>query len=55
MTATKSASTSFTYDAKGNLSKVTPPAPLGTTTYTYDAQGRPETVTDGRGIKTVYQ
>ncbi|MFD7242355.1 RHS repeat-associated core domain-containing protein [Streptomyces massasporeus] len=55
MTTTKSVSTSFTYDAKGNLSKATPPAPLGATTYTYDAQGRPETVTDGRGIKTVYQ
>ncbi|MGW0337138.1 RHS repeat-associated core domain-containing protein [Streptomyces sp. NPDC003011] len=46
--------TSFTYDAKGNLSKVTPPAPLGTTMYTYDALGRVETATDGRGIKTVY-
>ncbi|MER7900823.1 RHS repeat-associated core domain-containing protein [Streptomyces sp. NPDC096046] len=46
--------TSFAYDAKGNLKKVTPPAPLGTTTYTYDALGRVETVTDERGIKTVY-
>ncbi|MFI2720720.1 RHS repeat-associated core domain-containing protein [Streptomyces collinus] len=46
--------TSFEYDTKGNLKKVTPPAPLGTTTYTYDALGRVETVTDGRGIKTVY-
>lgn len=46
--------TSFTYDAKGNLSKATPPAPMGATTYTYDALGRPETVTDGRGIKSVY-
>ncbi|MEU9983571.1 RHS repeat-associated core domain-containing protein [Streptomyces sp. NPDC050856] len=46
--------TSFTYDTKGNLSKVTPPAPLGTVTYTYDALGRVETVTDGRGIKSVY-
>ncbi|MFB7931965.1 RHS repeat-associated core domain-containing protein [Streptomyces sp. NPDC056039] len=54
MSATKSVSTSFTYDTKGNLSKVTPPAPLGSTTYTYDALGRPETVTDGRGIKSVY-
>ncbi|WP_435897588.1 RHS repeat-associated core domain-containing protein [Streptomyces albidoflavus] len=54
MTTTKSVSTAFTYDAQGNLTKVTPPAPLGATTYTYDALGRPETVTDGRGIKTVY-
>ena len=46
--------TSFSYDGKGNLSKVTPPAPLGPTTYTYDALGRVETATDGRGIKTVY-
>ncbi|MER6159536.1 RHS repeat-associated core domain-containing protein [Streptomyces sp. NPDC001868] len=46
--------TSFTYDAQGNLKKVTPPAPLGATTYTYDALGRVETATDGRGIKTVY-
>jgi RHS repeat-associated protein len=46
--------TSFTYDAKGNLSKVTPPAPLGATTYTHDALGRVETAVDGRGIKTVY-
>jgi RHS repeat-associated protein len=54
MSDTKSVSTSFEYDTKGNLKKVTPPAPLGSTTYTYDALGRPETVTDGRGIKTVY-
>ncbi|MFF3350921.1 RHS repeat-associated core domain-containing protein [Streptomyces sp. NPDC002779] len=46
--------TSFTYDTKGNLSKVTPPAPLGQTTYTYDALGRVKTVTDGRAIQTVY-
>ncbi|MER5834935.1 RHS repeat-associated core domain-containing protein [Streptomyces sp. NPDC002130] len=55
MSATKSVSTSFLYDTKGNLAKVTPPAMLGTTTYTYDALGRPETVTDGRGIKTTYE
>ncbi|MGW5604480.1 RHS repeat-associated core domain-containing protein, partial [Streptomyces rochei] len=46
--------TSFTYDSKGNLVKVKPPAPLGETTYTYDALGRVETVKDGRGITTVY-
>ncbi|MFC8201655.1 RHS repeat-associated core domain-containing protein [Streptomyces sp. NPDC057298] len=46
--------TSFHYDTKGNLDKVTPPSPLGTTLYTYDDLGRPETVVDGRGIKTVY-
>ncbi|KAF3463258.1 RHS repeat-associated core domain-containing protein [Streptomyces sp. Tu 3180] len=46
--------TSFEYDTKGNLKTVTPPAPPGKTEYTYDALGRVETVTDGRGIKTVY-
>ncbi|MGW7199040.1 RHS repeat-associated core domain-containing protein [Streptomyces chryseus] len=46
--------TSFTYDAKGNLSKVTPPAPLGVTTYTYDGLGRPATAKDGRGVTTLY-
>ncbi|MGW0917186.1 RHS repeat-associated core domain-containing protein [Streptomyces sp. NPDC002784] len=46
--------TSFTYDTKGNLSKVTPPAPLGESTYTYDALGRVKTVTDGRAIQSVY-
>ncbi|CAL9641162.1 hypothetical protein SUDANB60_06306 (plasmid) [Streptomyces sp. enrichment culture] len=47
--------TSFTYDGKGNLIKVKPPAPLGETTYTYDALGRVATVKDGRGITTVYR
>ncbi|MFG3155363.1 RHS repeat-associated core domain-containing protein [Streptomyces sp. NPDC048219] len=47
--------TSFAYDDRGNLWKVKPPAPLEETTYTYDALGRVETVTDGRGIKTVYE
>lgn len=46
--------TKFTYDAKGNLTKVTPPNPLGATTYTYDSAGRAESSVDGRGIKTVY-
>ncbi|MFC7305112.1 RHS repeat-associated core domain-containing protein [Streptomyces monticola] len=43
--------TQFTYDAKGNLSKVTPPKPLGETTYTYDQAGRATSTTDGRGTK----
>ncbi|GAA3492144.1 RHS repeat-associated core domain-containing protein [Streptomyces cremeus] len=46
--------TKFQYDAKGNLTEVTPPAPLGKTTYTYDALGRIETMTDGRGVNAVY-
>ncbi|MET9800298.1 RHS repeat-associated core domain-containing protein [Streptomyces sp. NPDC006368] len=55
MSGTKSVSTSFTYDAKGNLTKVTPPAPLGVTTYTYDALGRTATAKDGRGVTTLYE
>ncbi|NUV77949.1 RHS repeat-associated core domain-containing protein [Streptomyces fungicidicus] len=46
--------TSFTYDAKGNLTKVTPPSPLGETKYTYDDLGRPKTATDGRGTTVEY-
>ncbi|MFJ8938802.1 RHS repeat-associated core domain-containing protein [Streptomyces sp. NPDC102365] len=54
MSSTKTVTTSFRYDAKGNLDTVTPPAPLGKTTYTYDELGRTETVKDARGITTVY-
>ncbi|MEU1017146.1 RHS repeat domain-containing protein [Streptomyces sp. NPDC005898] len=54
MSSTKTVKTSFAYDAKGNLTKVTPPKPLGETTYTYDSLGRTETLTDGRGIKKVF-
>ncbi|MFJ6841543.1 RHS repeat-associated core domain-containing protein [Streptomyces griseoluteus] len=46
--------TSYSYDGQGNLSKTTPPSPLGATTYTYDALGRPATVLDGRGVTTTY-
>jgi YD repeat-containing protein len=46
--------TSFTYDDKGNLTKVTPPDPMGGTTYTYDALGRPVTVTNGNGTEVTY-
>jgi len=46
--------TSFTYNTKGDLTKVDAPAPLGDTTYTYDALGRPATVTDGGGVVTTY-
>ncbi len=54
MSASKTVKTSFTYDDKGNLTKVTPPKPLGQTTYTYDALGRTETLTEGRGVKKVF-
>ncbi|MFG3315608.1 RHS repeat-associated core domain-containing protein [Streptomyces albidoflavus] len=46
--------TSFSYDAKGNLTKVTPPNPLGETKYTYDELGRTKTATDGRGTTVEY-
>lgn len=54
MTSTKTVTTDFHYDSKGNLDWAKAPAPLGRTTYTYDFLGRTETVTDARGIKTVY-
>ncbi|WP_369211725.1 RHS repeat-associated core domain-containing protein [Streptomyces flavofungini] len=54
MSSTKTVKTSFTYDDKGNLAKVTPPKPLGESTYTYDSLGRTETLTDGRGVKKVF-
>jgi RHS repeat-associated protein len=47
--------TEHTYDADGNLTTVTPPAPLGTTTYTYDSLGRVTSVTDGNGDTTDYK
>ncbi|MEU3552221.1 RHS repeat-associated core domain-containing protein [Streptomyces longwoodensis] len=46
--------TSYDYDSKGNLTKVTPPSPLKAITYTYDDLGRQKTMTDGRGITTTY-
>ncbi|MFF0889387.1 RHS repeat-associated core domain-containing protein [Streptomyces sp. NPDC003456] len=54
MTSTKTVTTDFKYDSKGNLKTVKAPAPLGETTFTYDALGRTETVTDARGVKKVY-
>ncbi|MCX4414940.1 DUF6531 domain-containing protein [[Kitasatospora] papulosa] len=55
MTSTKSVSTTFTYDAQGNLKTVTAPAPLGTTTYSYDGLGRTTMVKDARGVTTLYE
>ncbi|MCW4384905.1 DUF6531 domain-containing protein [Salinibacterium sp. SYSU T00001] len=46
--------TSYAYDADGNLATVTPPAPQGPTTYTHDSLGRVLTVTDGNGDTTTY-
>lgn len=46
--------TSYTYDTAGNLTKVTPPAPLGATVVVPDPVGRAASVTDGNGQKTSY-
>ncbi len=46
--------TSFTYDSKGNLTTVDRPSAQEDVTFTYDALGRTDTVTDGRGVETVY-
>jgi RHS repeat-associated protein len=46
--------TSYAYNTAGDLTTVTPPAPLGATTYTYDSVGRVASVTDGAGNTTVY-
>jgi RHS repeat-associated protein len=45
--------TSYAY-TNGNLTTVTPPAPLGSTSYSYDAVGRVTSVTDGNGDTTTY-
>lgn len=41
-------STSFGYDAKGNLILITPPLPLGDTNLSYDSLSRVRTVQDGK-------
>ncbi|ANJ08051.1 RHS repeat-associated core domain-containing protein [Streptomyces parvulus] len=46
--------TSFTYDSKGNLTTVDRPSAQEDVTFTYDVLGRTDTVTDGRGVETVY-
>ncbi|WP_028280403.1 RHS repeat protein [Arthrobacter sp. H5] len=43
--------TSYTYDADGNLTSVIPPAPLGKTTYTYDNMSRPITNVNPAGTE----
>lgn len=46
--------TSYTYNTKGLVTKVTPPTPAKPTTYTYDNLARISTVTDGAGQTTTY-
>jgi RHS repeat-associated protein len=47
--------TTYTYNSKGDLLKVTPPSPQGATTYAYDALGRVTAVTDGNGDTIEYE
>ena len=41
--------TSYAYNAAGNLTTMTPPAPLGVRTFTFDTAGRKTSEADGRG------
>ena len=50
----KNVRTTFSYDAKGNLTKVDNPAPLGDVLITPDALSRMQDQTDGKGQKTQY-
>lgn len=45
--------TNYAY-TNGNLTKVTPPAPLGVTSYEYDTRARLTKVTDGNGDVTTF-
>ncbi len=45
--------TSYGYDSSGNLTSVTPPAPLGGTTVVPDSLGRTASMTDGKGQVTL--
>lgn len=46
--------TTFEYDARGNLTRMVPPGPMGPTTYEYDALSRMTAMTDGKGHRTEY-
>ncbi|OKA10059.1 RHS repeat-associated core domain-containing protein [Amycolatopsis regifaucium] len=46
--------TRYGYDNAGNLTTVTPPAPLKPTAYTYDSLSRVASVTDGNGVRLNY-
>ena len=46
--------TTYAYNTVGDLTAVTPPAPLGKTTITYDTASRVASVTDGKGQTTRY-
>lgn len=44
----------YGYDANGNRTSETPPAPMGVTTYTYDSLSRIASVTDGKNQTTSF-
>ncbi len=46
--------TTYTWDSNRNLTRITPPAPLGVTVMTYDAAGRMLTKTDGNNQTATY-
>lgn len=46
--------TTYGYDSSGNLTSITPPAPLGPRSYSYDAAGRVTSASDGRGNTAYY-
>jgi YD repeat-containing protein len=50
----KNNTTSYGYDAQGNLTRIGPPAPLNPTTIVPDPVSRVSSVTDGNGRTTTY-
>jgi len=54
ITDSKGNVTTHSYDVKGNLTLITPPAPLGATSFTYDDASRIATMIDGKGQRTAY-
>lgn len=46
--------TRYGYDGDGNLTRITPPAPLGARTFEYDSLGRLIASTNGRGQRLTY-
>lgn len=46
--------TTYAYNADGEVASITAPAPLGVTSYTYDSLSRVKTTTDGTGQTNTY-
>jgi RHS repeat-associated protein len=53
-TDAKNNKTSYGYDSSGNVTSITPPAPLGATAIGYDGLSRVSSVTDGNSNRTSY-